>query len=96
MVLAVGMDSIVELRQKFGRVTSQEIDAADAALLQSLLGIKRLTQSFRMAGDEFPLLRLSAHRLRIELFQLMLDFRAGSFGSVDQSTVKSAELFPDR
>lgn len=53
VVVAIRLNGVVQLPQEFGAIASEKVDAGDAALLQALVGIKRLTQSFRVASYEF-------------------------------------------
>ncbi len=53
VVVAIGLDGVVQLVQEFASVAREEVEAADAALLQALVGIERLTQSFCVASHEF-------------------------------------------
>ena len=53
MVVAIGLDGVVQLAQEFEAVARQEEGASDAALLQAFFGIERLTQGFGVTGYEF-------------------------------------------
>jgi hypothetical protein len=83
VILAVGLDCIVQLLQEFASVAGEEVDAADTTLLQALVGIERLAQSLRVASHEFTLQSFCARGLREQAFELIFDFRAGGLRSVN-------------
>ena len=95
VIVAIGVDGFVQLVQEFWAVARQEVNSAHAALLQTLVGIERLTQSFRVAGDEFALLRLRARSLGLKTFELVFNFRPCSFCGIDQRTVQLHQLVFD-
>ena len=53
MVVAIGLDGVVQLMEKFAAITRQEVDRANAALLEGFVGIERMAQHFRVAAHEF-------------------------------------------
>jgi hypothetical protein len=56
VVVAVGVDGLVELRQKFAAIAGQKVDAANAALLQALVGIESVAENPGFAPHEFAFL----------------------------------------
>ena len=88
MVVAIGLNGVVQLLQKFEAVAGDKIETADAALLQAFIGIESLSQSFRVASDELAFLSFRARHLRVETLQLIFNFRASRFGGIDKRAVK--------
>ena len=88
MIVAVGLNGVVKLLQKIASVTRKEIDSADAALLQALFGIERLTQRFSMARNQFALERFRPGHLGMKTFQLVLDFRTRGFGRIYECAIE--------
>ena len=54
--MAIRLNGVVQLLQKLEAVARQEIETADTALLQALVGIESLSQGLRMATDELAFL----------------------------------------
>ena len=74
MIVAVGLDGVVQLSKKILTVACQKIEPANPALLQPLPRIERLAESLRVAAHQFALLRFRPRHLGLEFFQLMLHF----------------------
>ena len=85
----------MQLVQEFAAIARQEVDPANAALLQAFVGIKCLTQHFRVAGHEFALQGLRSGRLGMQTIELMFDLRTGGFRSIDQRAVELHQLLFD-
>ena len=85
--MAIGLDGLVELVQQLRTVAREEEDAAHARSCSPLSGSAH-GLGLQHAGYQFTLLGLCARRLRIQALKLVLDFRAGSFGGVDQCRIK--------
>jgi hypothetical protein len=95
MVVTIGVDGVVQLVQQFAAIARQEVDAANAALLQAFVGIECLAQHLRVAGDEFALQSLGSGRLGMQTIELMFDLRTGGFRSIDQRAVELHQFFFD-
>ena len=96
VIVAIGLDGVVELVKEFVAVAGQEIEAADAALLQAFVGIERLAEHFRVAADQFALLRFRARGLRLKFFQLMLHLRDRGLRRIHQRAIQLLQLLADR
>jgi len=90
MVVAVSVDGAVELVEQIASVAREEINAANAALLQALVGVDRLTDHLGVTADQLAFLCFCTSGLRVKFFELMLHFRTGGFSRIDQGFV---ELF---
>ena len=88
MVVAVGLNGVVQLLQKIASVARKKIDSPDASLLQALFGIERLTQCFSMARNQFALERFRPGHLRMKPVQLVLDFRTRGFRGIDECAIE--------
>ncbi len=49
VIVAIGLDGVVQLLQEFAAVTGQKVDTANTTLLQAFVRIERLAQHFSMA-----------------------------------------------
>src|SRR5579862_3065248 len=95
MVVTVGLNSVVQLLQKFTSVAREKIDAPNAALLQALVGIERVAQGFGVTGDKFAFQGFCTSSLGLKTFELIFDLRSSCFRRVHQRAVELLQLFFD-
>jgi len=71
MIVAIELDGVVELVEKIKAVASEEICAANSALLQASTRVERLGEGFGVTADDLALLQLGAGGLGVEAVELV-------------------------
>ncbi len=93
--MAVRLDGVVQLVQKFPPITRQKVTATNGPLLQAFVRIKRLTQTVRMTAHQFALLRFRTRRLRLQRLELILHLRPRRVRRIHQRPIELLQLFFD-
>src|SRR5215469_17506905 len=96
MIQALRVNGLVEAPQQFAAVARCEINSGQFALLQGLVGIKRVAEQVGMTRENFAAAQLGARSPGAQLTQLVLHFASRPLRRLDQRGIQARERIGDR